>query len=125
MRNALIMLTASASLTALLAAGCSHPRVEGYTVPPAHRECGSCHVYEGGKALLSMPEAELCASCHMERIKEGEHRVGVKPRKENVGLPLLEGKVACISCHEPHGLSGQPSLLRTGPEALCQHCHDK
>ncbi len=99
------------------------------TLPTEHATCSSCHVFssETGRAALqngSSPD-EICYGCHSDRTKTGEHRVGVPVNVETSPLPLVDGKVACITCHEPHGLSGFPSLLRTAPEALCNRCHEK
>jgi predicted CXXCH cytochrome family protein len=40
---------------------------------------------------------------------------------------LFEGQVQCASCHDPHGSSGVPKLLRisNAGSALCLICHDK
>ena len=40
---------------------------------------------------------------------------------------LFDGQVQCASCHDPHGSSGVPKLLRISNEgsALCLTCHDK
>ena len=40
---------------------------------------------------------------------------------------LFDGRVECTSCHDPHGLSGVPKLLRISNEgsALCLVCHNK
>jgi len=39
---------------------------------------------------------------------------------------LRNGKVECVSCHDPHG-TGNPRYLRTNntQSALCLNCHDK
>ncbi len=102
------------------------------TLAVEHTSCKSCHVYleETGRAALlenASPD-ELCASCHPGRKAPGEHRVGMlmdQGDRMNTTLPLPEGKVSCISCHEPHGLSGNEKLLRQTPEMLCASCHMK
>jgi predicted CXXCH cytochrome family protein len=40
---------------------------------------------------------------------------------------LFNGQVQCASCHDPHGSSGVPKLLRisNAGSALCLICHDK
>jgi predicted CXXCH cytochrome family protein len=40
---------------------------------------------------------------------------------------LFDGQVQCASCHDPHGSSGVPKLLRisNAGSALCLTCHDK
>ncbi len=43
------------------------------------------------------------------------------------GLPLPEGRVECISCHDPHNEAGLPFLLWTSNRrsSLCLTCHIK
>src|SRR5207248_650976 len=63
--------------------------------------CVSCHsVHDekanGGQApLLSKPsEAQVCYQCHAEKkaqIRKSGH------------MPLVEGKMGCSACHNPHG----------------------
>lgn len=94
-----------------------------------HGECSACHMFseETGRTELqgnATPD-QLCTGCHSDRVKAGEHRVGVPVSAGTTSLPLVEGKVACITCHEPHGLSGKASLLRTEPGDLCNRCHLK
>lgn len=42
-------------------------------------------------------------------------------------VTLPGGKVECVSCHDPHAMSGQPYLLvkSNAGSALCLTCHDK
>ena len=104
------------------------------TLAVEHALCKSCHTFseEDGRAALldnTSPD-ELCASCHPGRKAPGEHRVGMPMGRGdrdrmNTTLPLVDGFVACISCHEPHGLSGLRKLLRQAPERLCASCHLK
>ena len=99
------------------------------SLPQAHSVCSFCHEFsaESGRTTLlnnSSPDA-LCTGCHAERAVSGEHRVGMPPKAVSSTLPLVDGKVACVTCHEPHGLSGFPSMLRAEPRALCNRCHLK
>ncbi|KKL53757.1 hypothetical protein LCGC14_2272260 [marine sediment metagenome] len=107
------------------------PLADVQTLTVEHASCKSCHTYseETGRAALlenASPD-ELCASCHPGRKAPGEHRVGMlmDRARMNTILPLVDGFVACISCHEPHGLSGLRKLLRQAPERLCASCHLK
>lgn len=121
------ILTVAAALALSACLGSTNENV--ITLPTEHAACSSCHVFssETGRAALqngSTPD-EICYGCHSDRAKAGEHRVGVPVRESQAELPLIDGKLACITCHEPHGLSGLPSLLRTAPEDLCRRCHEK
>ena len=99
------------------------------SISNVHATCSSCHAFSEKTGLTGLknnaaPDA-LCTECHSDRAKAGEHRVGMPVKESLSTLPLVEGKVACITCHEPHGLSGFPSLLRAEPRALCTRCHLK
>jgi predicted CXXCH cytochrome family protein len=98
-------------------------------MPEGMKECSLCHtlddsgmVAEKGRELVDSTE-EMCAACHEARIKEGEHPVGAV-QKAKTELPLYEGKVECLTCHEPHGRGGNHAMLRLSPETLCSACHD-
>ncbi len=93
----------------------------------AHADCNVCHKPHqmGGKILLSKPLEELCSSCHQTRIGAGEHKVGIKPSMPVEALPLdADGKITCITCHDPHGSKGFDKLLRARDfTELCKKCH--
>lgn len=93
----------------------------------AHADCNVCHKPHqmGGKIILNKPMEELCSSCHQTRIGAGEHKVGIKPSMPVEGLPLdANGKMTCITCHDPHGKQGFESLLRARDfTELCKKCH--
>lgn len=98
-----------------------------YTKEQVHgseQECNICHVSHKMKgAGLIKPVSELCAICHPERKKpEMEHVVDVVPSMDVSGLPLIEGKMTCVTCHDSHK-NTFPSMLRISPEKLCQSCH--
>jgi len=75
-----------------------------------------------------------CVDCHEFDI-EFSHPVGVTPPASMsvpANLPLIDGKVACITCHMPFGndhstgqmpQSQQFGFVVTGTE-ICTQCHD-
>jgi DmsE family decaheme c-type cytochrome len=77
--------------------------------------CHSVHSAQEDKLLLVKPKVELvCAQCHKDivaKIHRSEH------------MPLVEGKMDCTSCHNPHG-SATPKLIK-GDSAndTCYSCH--
>jgi DmsE family decaheme c-type cytochrome len=78
--------------------------------------CVSCHSIHTAhdKTLIKSEQPEVCVKCHTDR------RVDMlKPSSH----PLVEGKMACSDCHNPHGSSG-PSLLREATlNETCYSCH--
>jgi len=93
-------------------------------MPEIKRDCTTCHVSHGsgGMLVLKEPVAQLCIGCHPDRKGSAEHKVDVAPSMTVPGLPLIEGKVTCITCHDPHSNSNG-KMLRIGPEKLCLACH--
>jgi len=92
------------------------------------KTCNFCHIdhkgkNKGGGTLLKKNINELCADCHQKRLGAGEHKVGMKPEKPVAGLPLQDGKITCISCHDPH--SKTTAMLRMPTKKLCVLCHEK
>ncbi len=118
--------------------------------------CSFCHEADG--EALQVDRFETCHGCHRKTRHAGtaEHLVQLEQpllqRAEQAGLPLNEGKVACLTCHDPHpdgsvafrsvqsrGASMpavwrafvwgeepvvEPSdLLRRPREGLCEACH--
>lgn len=123
------------------------------------RTCTICHVdwlppFSEGRAseLMPLPQAapndpvvarsENCLSCHDGTVADSRHRVwdehghrtGVTPpptMKVPANLPLIEGRVACRTCHSAHGGGmadadiSKVVLLRVKNVAseLCISCH--
>jgi DmsE family decaheme c-type cytochrome len=95
--------------------------------------CGECHNTHGTTALdndkmlrADTPAAspyrttvrqlayETCVACHREQraqiLKPSHH-------------PIVEGKVQCHSCHEPHGAMTPVMLRAESARDLCLTCH--
>ena len=80
--------------------------------------CTGCHkVMEDvtRRGQLAKPtELETCGTCHI-RERAAANRFSRHP--------MLEGKMACTSCHAPHG-SISPALLKEpSPNDTCYTCH--
>ena len=81
--------------------------------------CVSCHSQHkplSDKGLLkAKTETEICATCHRDKAAK-QDRSG--------HMPLREGKMACSTCHNPHG-STSVKLLRKGESIaeMCTSCH--
>lgn len=113
--------------------------------------CGFCHSSDPKKAKDVIKETikrdiiELCDFCH--GTAEGGHFLEVNPfadktiRKEfPVSLPVIDGAITCITCHNAHGNTGTMYILRPDYIAFalkskeinphekrifCLSCHDK
>lgn len=80
--------------------------------------CTSCHsshpVQDAVLAKTTQPQ--VCFTCHMDRRADA-----LKPSHH----PVLEGRVACADCHNPHGALA-PNMLRAGTvNDTCLSCHDE
>jgi len=78
--------------------------------------CHSVHAYKSDRQQLKkVTQAELCASCHRDKIAKLD-RSG--------HMPVREGKLECTTCHNPHGATNV-RLLRKGDSVaeMCTSCH--
>ena len=81
--------------------------------PVAEGKCMDCHDPHGGaKGLLTLPEQELCVTCHDPVAQD---------LKKAVPHEAME---TCSSCHSAHGSTIKP-ILRANPVDLCIECHDE
>ena len=78
--------------------------------------CASCHQVHTGhdKVRDKREQAQVCTSCHKEQ------RAQIHRQSRH---PVLEGKVACSDCHNPHGTAGEKSLVRDTVNETCYTCH--
>lgn len=75
--------------------------------------CTDCHSVHHRKEMSFM-EYETCTKCH----KEIKAQINKRSRH-----PILEGKVKCSNCHNPHGSLG-PSMIKADSfNELCYKCH--
>ncbi len=94
--------------------------------PVGHKLCTDCHQTAtpapDGSDLVK-PVAILCNSCH-ENGGRNDHAVGIPPGADGTGgLPLVAGKIACITCHNMHAETRM--LLRINTAELCLACHPR
>mgnify|MGYP001167386844 CR=1 FL=1 len=80
--------------------------------------CSDCHNpmanvsatrLERGKSIN-----DTCFSCHQDKRAEFRKRSH---------MPLLEGKLSCVDCHNPHGSTTDPLLRADSVNQLCYQCH--
>ncbi len=57
---------------------------------------------------------DTCESCHQQQRNEFNKRSH---------MPLHEGKMTCVDCHNPHGSATKPLLKAESTNALCYTCH--
>ena len=80
--------------------------------------CSDCHnpmTRTSARALLRQPTVnETCFACHPAQRAEFRKRSH---------MPLLEGKLSCADCHQPHGSVTDPLLRADSVNHLCTGCH--
>lgn len=78
--------------------------------------CSNCHDIHAGPDLKVKPRdtAEMCLSCHKEQRAQF-----MMPNRH----PLLEERVFCTDCHNPHGTLADKQLRETTVKETCTRCH--
>ena len=99
----------------------THAGWEGSTHEARNLSCATCHSVHKpasfANQLVKPTETQLCATCHRTQVAKTERAVA--------HMPVREGKMACSSCHNPHGSITNVKALKVGssvPE-LCVSCH--
>ena len=79
-------------------------------------KCTSCHQLHVAqdKVRDKRTQPEVCFTCHKEQRAQVS-----KPSHH----PILEGKVACSDCHNPHGSVGPKLMKRDSVNETCYTCH--
>ena len=109
--------------------------------------CSFCHAKEpkeGEQPKFTKNPVELCDFCHA--ATKGGHFLLVNPfadpglaeEVKNVKLPMYQGEYTCITCHNPHGGTGEEKFIRKEfvelalksrrvrphfMKAFCEACH--
>lgn len=80
--------------------------------------CTSCHSVHSPKSphglLQQIDEKATCFQCHQDikaQIRRQSH------------MPVLEGKMTCTDCHNPHGSQTPKMLAADSVTQLCYKCH--
>lgn len=78
--------------------------------------CTSCHSVhtQHDKVKSAQSQTETCVSCHKTQRSE------INKQSHH---PLVEGKMSCSSCHNPHGSSGPKMLVKNTLNETCYSCH--
>ena len=80
--------------------------------------CADCHNpmarFSAAGLLAKSTTSETCFTCHQEQRTEFRKRSH---------MPLLEGKLSCSDCHNPHGSVTRPLLKADSVNQVCYACH--
>jgi DmsE family decaheme c-type cytochrome len=78
--------------------------------------CAACHTLHAAQDPVrsAATQSEVCTGCH-----EAQHTDLFKPSHH----PLREGKMACTSCHAPHGSTAPAQLVNNTVTETCTSCH--
>jgi len=76
-------------------------------------DCHTMHV-ERDPVLATSTQAEVCFDCHQQQRTQS-----MKPYAH----PVRQGKMACTSCHNPHGDTPERLLAQNSVNATCYDCH--
>ncbi|HKD24133.1 MAG TPA: DmsE family decaheme c-type cytochrome [Rhizomicrobium sp.] len=111
-------------------------------VAAQNAQCLGCH--KGGQRIFwhgSIHESNnlACSDCHNPMANFSSH--GLEARNsvnqtcfachkvqraefnERSHMPLLEGKLSCVDCHNPHGSTTAPLLKADSVNEVCYSCH--
>ena len=104
--------------------------------------CADCHVKipkEGGNKYLKYGgDFNILCKCHLKEANNYVHPINIVPSQEKrakipAGLPLQDGKVTCLTCHDiywqcqkrrvdKNSLRGTPISKKSD---FCFECHDE
>ena len=59
---------------------------------------------------------EVCFTCH--KMKKMQFQ-------KSSHMPLMEGKIACVDCHNPHGSPNPGLLIENSVNENCTKCHSE
>jgi DmsE family decaheme c-type cytochrome len=78
--------------------------------------CADCHTMhvERDPVLATATQADVCFDCHQQQRTQA-----MKPYAH----PVRQGKMACTSCHSPHGDTPERLLAGNSVNGTCYDCH--
>lgn len=91
-------------------------------------QCNGCHDPHStnNEWVLKKSSEEICLNCHKPKstLKNHKHPFNVKPKnKLMANLELTaEGRLECLSCHNPHS-SKRRFMLKSETDTICVGCH--
>jgi DmsE family decaheme c-type cytochrome len=98
--------------------GGSHQNWAGSVHAINNVACSDCHnpmAKVSATGLLKKPTInETCYTCHQQQRAEFAKRSH---------MPLPEGKMTCVDCHNPHGATSKAMLKADSVNELCYNCH--
>jgi len=80
--------------------------------------CFDCHRIHAGPDLIVRPREtfQMCFKCH-DKVRADFNL----PSRH----PIVEGKVTCTDCHNPHGSSSDTLLRKDSIKETCAQCHQE
>jgi DmsE family decaheme c-type cytochrome len=80
--------------------------------------CTDCHTVmhevSDRNNLRKPTTIETCGRCHAQKKAQ---------MMRNAHMPLVEGKMECSSCHNPHGSANDKMLVASSVNETCYNCH--
>ena len=80
--------------------------------------CSDCHNpmarFSASGLLKKASITQTCLTCHQQQRAEFSKRSH---------MPVLEGKVSCVDCHNPHGSTTAALLKGDSVNETCYQCH--
>jgi DmsE family decaheme c-type cytochrome len=105
----------NATCLACHAGGSKRTHWTGSTHQTRGTACTSCHtMHTKDKVLTKLTQPEVCFACHKQQRMEVN---------QTFRHPILEGKVSCSDCHNPHGSIGRALMKRDSVVETCYQCH--
>jgi len=105
----------NATCLACHSSGSKRTHWEGSAHQTKGTACTSCHtLHSTDKVLAKLTQPQVCFACHKQQRQEVERAFR---------HPIVEGKVSCSDCHNPHGSIGRAMMKRDTVVDTCYQCH--
>ena len=91
---------------------------QGSTHESRNVACTDCHnamhAYSERGALAKPTVMQTCGNCHKQKVAQ---------LTRFSHMPIVDGKIECSSCHNPHGSPNEKLLLASSVNETCFGCH--